>query len=184
MRWVFLGLLGLMAAHASACAPQKPTVTPHSVQITGVGFAGVRLTTDLSAHNPNGFNLTVQAISGRILLNDTVPLGASTTRTGVRLPAHGWQRFLVDLELPWLNLPAALAMAHVQQQVPYTFEGNATIGGKIRVTVPLRMRGTVPAGELLRAGSGLPLAAALSPWCGVCVAQVPTTGESPTLIPN
>ena len=139
-----------------SCAPRKPSVTPNSVQVTGVGLAGVNLSVDLSAYNPNGFSLTVQSVSGRIVLNDAVPLGSATVPTSVRLPANGWQRFLVDLQLPWLNLPAALAIAHVQQQVPYTFEGNATVGGKIRITVPVQMQGTVPARDLLRASVGMP----------------------------
>jgi LEA14-like dessication related protein len=164
MRWVSHGLLVLILVLVAACAPKKPTLTPHSVQVTGVGFAGVRLTTDLSAYNPNGFNLTVQAVSGRIVLNDAVPLGTATTPTRVLLPAHGWQRFLVDLELPWLNLPAVLAVANTQQQVPYSFEGNATVGGKIRVTVPVQMRGTVPARDLLRAGSGISVATPSREW--------------------
>lgn len=146
-------LLLVTLALVAACAPQKPSVVPQSVQVTGVGLLGVRLRTDLNAYNPNRFQLTVQEVSGRIVLNDSVPMGAATAPASVVLPGESWQRFAVDLDLPWLNLPAALALAHLQQQVPYTFEGHATVGGKIRLTVPLRMQGSVPAQELLRAGA-------------------------------
>ena len=152
MRWgsgVLWYLLLLLAA--GACAPKKPTLTPNSVQVTGVGVLGMTVRADVSVYNPNRYSLNVQTVSGRVVLNDVVPLGSATTASGAYLPSQRWQRVIVDLQLPWLNLPAALALAQVQQQVPYTFDGNATVGGRIRITVPFRMQGQIPARELLRA---------------------------------
>ena len=161
---VLRGLLVLLVVMLSACSPQTPTITPNSVQVTGVGVAGVRMRADLNAHNPNGYSLTVQSVSGRIVLNGTVPLGNATTVARVELPANGWQRFFVDLDLPWLNLPAALAIAHSQPQVPYTFEGNATVGGTLSITVPIRTQGTIPAQQLLLASVGMPVARLEPAW--------------------
>lgn len=154
---------GILIVVACACSPQQPSVTPQSVQITGVGVQGVRLRANLNAYNPNDYGLTIQAVSGRIVLDNSVPLGSAQSQTSVYLPANGWQQFFVDLELPWLNLPAALAVARARQQVPYTFEGNATVGGTISITVPIRMQGSIAAQELLRASTGLPRLGAARP---------------------
>ncbi len=185
MRLVPWGFLVLFLVLTVACTPEMPTLTPHSVQVTGVGFPGVRLRTDMSAYNPNSYSLTVQAVSGRIVLDGIVPLGTASTRTSVVLPGEAWQRFFVDLELPWLNLPAAMATAQAKQLVPYTFEGEATVGGAIRVTVPVRMQGAVLAQQLLRASMGLPVAALGSgvsdePWSarsGLAGQLTPTLGR-------
>lgn len=155
------GLALLLLGLGSACSPQNPVVTPQSIQITGVGTTGMRLRTDLSAYNPNSYSLTLQTVSGRIVLDQSVPLGNASTVASVMLPAEGTQRFFVDLEVPWLNLPAVLALAQSKPVVPYVFEGEAIVGGKISFTVPIRMEGMVPAQDLLRATIGLPRLGAL-----------------------
>ncbi len=150
------GLAILVFALSSACAPKNPVLTPQSIQITGVGTAGMRLRTDLSAYNPNGFDLTLQTVSGRIVLDNSVPLGGATTVASVLLPSEGTQRFFVDLEIPWLNLPSVLALAQTKPLVPYVFEGEAVVGGTISITLPIRMEGMIPAQDLMRASIGLP----------------------------
>lgn len=129
---------------------------PQAVRIWGADFTGVIVRTDVDVYNPNRFNLNVAAVSGTITLANQIPLGSASVPTSSLLPRRGWQHVTADMKLPWLNLPAVLTLAGTQPMVPYTFNGNASIGGKIRVTIPFQIQGEVPAAELLRAGMGFP----------------------------
>lgn len=166
-----LGALGL------GCSMQRPSVTPQAVRIWGVDLAGVVVRTDLDVFNPNGFSLNVAAVSGTITLADQVPLGSASVPTASYLPAHAWQHVTADMRLPWLNLPSVLALAGTRSVVPYTFDGNAAIGGRFRVTIPFRIRGEVAAKELLRAGMAMPLGASPPATASPFASLVPTPGS-------
>ncbi|GEM_PF-1308743 len=151
-----------LGALALGCAVQRPSVLPQAVRIEGVDLAGVVVRTDLDVYNPNGFPLNVAAVSGSLTLAEQVPLGSAAVPTAGRLPARSWQHVAANLHLPWLNLPGVLALASTRRVVAYTFDGNATIGGRLRVTIPFQIRGEVAATELMRAGVSSPLGAATS----------------------
>lgn len=145
-------LVGALGA-LSGCAGQ-PTLRPNAVQISGADLMGLAVRSDVSVYNPKAFSLTVQSVAGTIVLNNTVTMGSAEVPSGAYLPRRSWQRVVVDMRLPWLNVPAVLALAHSMPLVPYTFEGHARIGGgRIRLTVPFRSAGMVEAQELMRAGA-------------------------------
>jgi LEA14-like dessication related protein len=148
-----------IAALAVSCARVRPSVVPQAARVWGVDLSGVIVRTELDVYNPNRFALNVAAVSGTITLAGQVPLGSATVPTMSHLPARGWQHVTADMKLPWLNLPGALALAGTQTMVPYVFDGNASIGGKLRVTVPFQVQGEVPAQELMRAGMTFPFGA-------------------------
>ncbi|HOU89767.1 MAG TPA: LEA type 2 family protein [Polyangiaceae bacterium] len=145
---------------ALGCAVQRPSVLPQAVRIEGVDLAGVVVRTDMDVFNPNTFSLNVAAVSGSLTLAGQVPLGSAAVPTASHLPARSWQHVTADLHLPWLNLPGVLALASTQSVVAYTFDGSATIGGRLRVTIPFQIRGEVAAAELMRAGVSAPFGAA------------------------
>lgn len=152
-------LVMAIALIAAACSPKRPTVVPQAVRIWGAEVTGVIVRTELDVYNPNRFNLNVAAVSGTIVLANQVPLGSASVPTSSHLPRRGWQHVTADMRLPWLNLPAVLALAGTRAMVPYTFDGNASIGSKLRVTIPFRIQGEVPAAELMRAGMPFPFGA-------------------------
>jgi len=178
---------GLLGALGMGCSVQRPSVVPQAVRVWGVDLAGVVVRTDLDVFNPNDSSLNVAAVSGSITLADQVPLGSTSVPTASYLPAHAWQHVTADLRLPWLNLPGVLALASSRSVVPYTFDGSAAIGGRLRVTIPFQIRGEVAAKELLRAGMAMPLGATspatASPFASLTPTAVPGAASTAAPVP-
>lgn len=66
--------------------PQVPTVTPRATQVTGLVANGLAMRIDLLVYNPNGYDLTVRSMSGRVTAQGT-DLGTIQHAQQINLPA-------------------------------------------------------------------------------------------------
>jgi LEA14-like dessication related protein len=144
---------------AAACSrPKPPTITPVSIAVTSVGPTAVGLHVDLNVHNPNGFPLVVQKVSGKFVVNGSVDMGTTSVGTALSVPANADQRVATDVSVPWTNLAALAPLALSGQPVPYSFSGTATVGGSsLNVDVPFTIDGKLTSAQIVQAGlEGLP----------------------------
>lgn len=130
---------------APACKkPEPPRLTPKEAQVTSLDAAGVDLRVKLAAQNPNGFELAVQKISGRVLLEGKEELGTFDAPSGIRLPAGVETVVEVPVRARWAGVGALAKLASGKRSVPYVVDAKVTIGGeKINVEVPVRLEGVI-----------------------------------------
>jgi LEA14-like dessication related protein len=108
---------------------------------------------ELDVTNPNSFPLVVRSVDGRLLVGSGIEVGKGTLPSGAKVPAHGTERVVGDMALPWSNLAAFAPLAVAGKPVPYTFEGTANVGGDtLNFDVPFKIRGEITADQLLSAG--------------------------------
>jgi LEA14-like dessication related protein len=136
-----------------------PTLTPYSVQVVSVDPMGMGLRTEFDVYNPNRLALTVQGVSGTVVIDQRIFLGQTSVPTATRLPGRSTQRVVASVVVPWTALPDLMSLAQGRASLPYTFEGRARIGGRsLNVEIPFALRGEVTAQQLLSASvRGLPI---------------------------
>ncbi len=136
-----------------SCSPKQPTVTPQVVRITGVSTSGLSLMVDLDVHNPNSFPLIANAVNGSLRLTNGTELGQGSSRLQSSIPANGSSGVSAQMVVPWSNLGALAPFALSPNPVPYTFRGEATIGGdSLNVKVPFEVSGQLTREQLLQIG--------------------------------
>lgn len=145
--------LGAGLATAGCSKPKPPTITPTKGMIKSVGPTGVTLQLQFDAFNPNGFELSVQAVKAKVTFDNSIKLSEVTSPTAITLPAKAHHLVLADVTVPWNSLPALMSLAANKTEVPYVIEGTVTIGGKsINVNLPFTMKGKVTQQQLVTAG--------------------------------
>lgn len=145
---------------ASCSKPQPPRLTPRAAAVTGVDATGLRLRVQLSAHNPNEIDVTVQRIDVDVTIGGQA-LGRSSVTNRVRLVSRHDVPITVDVSAGWRDLPGLITASMLNENVPYRLEGTARVGGeRLNVDVPFRMESTIPRRILLEAAgntvNGLP----------------------------
>jgi hypothetical protein len=113
---------------------EKPTMRLHHAEISGIRLSfppslGILMTVVVSVHNPNGYDVAVRAVRGRVTLADRfeMPVNYKAEGNGVWLPAD--ETTLVRVPV---SIPAEMAYAVLQQSVsspmiPYRFSGRADV---------------------------------------------------------
>lgn len=137
-----------------ACSKPKPVeVKPRSVQVEQIQPQGLGLIVILDVHNPNGFAITAQEVSGTIQLENSVELGRGNTSTAVTVPAEQTAAVPVRLSMSWTNLAALAPYALDARPVPYRIIGKARVGGeRLNMDLPFDVSGTLTREQVLQAG--------------------------------
>lgn len=153
-------LLATTLTAVSCSRPQPPRITPRAAAVSGIDASGLRLRVQLDAHNPNGFDVTVQRIDVDVTIGGQA-LGRSSVTNRVRLVSNRDVPITVDVAAGWRDLPGLLAASVLNENVPYRLEGTARVGGeRLNVDVPFRMESTLPRRILIDAAgntvNGLP----------------------------
>jgi LEA14-like dessication related protein len=150
-----------MTSHRAACAvlalslvvacqkPVPPRVTPKSVTVTSISTAGVELDTKLAVENPNGFDLSAQAVIAKLVLDHSVDVGSVVVDKPFSLPAKSTTELDVPVSISWKSLPALVPVAQ-KPAVPYTVEGTVRVGGRLSVDVPFTIEGTLTREQLAK----------------------------------
>ncbi len=150
----FAPLLAL-ALTLGCSKPKPPTITPKSAQILAVTPVGVQLEVAFDVTNPNGYPLVIHAVDGRFSLGGTggAELGTAHAEPSSSIPADATSTVTSTLAVGWTNLAALAPFTLSPAAVPYTFAGNATLGGEhLNVTVPFTLTGELTRAQLITAG--------------------------------
>lgn len=151
MRRALLATASLL--FASACSPEPPRITPHSIQVQSISPAALVLVLELDVENPNRFPLVVREVSGKVSVGSGVEVGNARSELNGSVPARGTQRVPANVTVSWTNLGALLPLATGDKPVPYSFEGKAAVGGeRLNVDVPFTVKGELTREQILAAG--------------------------------
>jgi LEA14-like dessication related protein len=144
----FLGLLLL----AGCSRPKPPTITPEKAEVTAIGPGGVELLVKLGIDNPNRVALSARSVTGRVVLDGKHDLGTVTVPHAFQLPSGQRSHLTVPLALAWKDLPALLALAATNRNIPYDVHGSVSLGGDVlNADIPFRLTGALTHDELVRA---------------------------------
>jgi hypothetical protein len=158
--WLGLGL----TVGALACTkPEPPKLTPKGIRVTSVTSTGLGVEADVDAENPNGFELSATAFTGRLVLDGKLEAGTVRVDQPFALPAHATTELRVPMTFAWSSLAAVAPMA-TRASVPYTVDGTVTIGGRLSLAIPYALSGTLTQAELVKiVASSLPRLPGLLP---------------------
>lgn len=136
------------------CAkPEPPTVKPVSMRATAVSPGRLTLAVELDVHNPNSFPLAVQKVTGMLSLDNGVALGTASAEPRTALPSQASTPVTLNLEVPWQNLAALAPFALSGSDVPYRFDGTATLGGeKLNTDVAFKLDGKLTRAQVIELG--------------------------------
>ncbi|HET9953862.1 MAG TPA: LEA type 2 family protein [Polyangiaceae bacterium] len=156
--------VGLAALALTGCSkPVPPRVTPLAATVVSVAPSGLRLRVDLDVYNPNAFPLSARSVDGTVSVGSGVVLGQGHAEPSASIAPEQSGTVSSELSIDWQNLAALLPFAASTEPVPYTFDGQATIGGeKLNVTLPFQVKGALSRTDLVNIGlagmknSGLP----------------------------
>lgn len=145
--------VALGGATASACSPQKPVVTPTMVRVRQVDSTGLTMDVQLDVQNPNSFPLIAHRVDGSVSLANGSSLGSGSAQPRDSIPANGRSIVTTQLTIPWRNVGALAPFALSPNPVPYTFKGQAMIGGEsLHINVPFELQGQLTRDQVLAAG--------------------------------
>ncbi len=180
-----LALLGVLAALVGACSrPQPPRLTPKHATISSVSPEALGVDLTLDATNPNAVDLPVRNVSGRVVIDKTIQVGATTVDQTVTLPANQTTEINLTLSIPWTDLvPLAGLATSDRRWIPYTLDGTVGLGGDlVNVRVPFKIEGNVSREQIMRAAvSALPAIPGIPPIPGI--PAIPTVPSPPRPVP-
>ncbi|MES1176197.1 MAG: LEA type 2 family protein [Myxococcales bacterium] len=143
-------------ALATACAkPKPPTITPKSAQVQSLSARGVELAVAFDVTNPNRFPLIVHAVDGHFSVGAGAgtELGTAHADPSASIAAQATSTVTSTVAVGWTNLAALAPFALSPGPVPYTFTGNATLGGsELNVAVPFTLTGELTRAQLISVG--------------------------------
>lgn len=147
-----LRLLTLVAFAVACSKPKPPTLTPRSAQVSALKPDGVQLALVLGAHNPNGFPIVANQVTGTFELQDGTALGAAQSSESFTIPAGGDQDLKATLDVRFTSLSALAPYAMAAKPVPYRIRGSARLGGdSLNVDVPFTIDGQLTPEQVIAA---------------------------------
>lgn len=146
-------LAGLAVMGAVACSrPQPPTLTPEVARVAQVSSSGIDLDVEVRVDNPNTFALHTRSVSGTLYVADGQKLGAGAAQPEQSIPAGGSALVPSRIHIAWQDV-SALAPLLLKATVPYTFQGDVTLGSEdFNITLPFSLDGQLSRSQLLSAG--------------------------------
>ncbi len=109
------------------------------------------LNLELSATNPNGFDLNVEGVTATVTMNANQKIGTATSTTPISMPKKSSTKITVPLKFQTAALGPIIAAGLQNKSVPYQVQGEADIGSsKLRLKVPFTIQGTLSATDLRR----------------------------------
>jgi LEA14-like dessication related protein len=147
-------LLLVLLTLVTACSKPKPVqLVPRSAQVAAIKPDGVQLALVLAAHNPNGFPIIANAVSGSFELRDGTVLGQGASAASFTIPSEGDQDLPVTLDVRFSSLSALAPYALAAKPVPYRIRGSARIGGEnLNLDVPFTIDGQLTPEQVVAAG--------------------------------
>lgn len=152
-KWLLLVLATLSWLVVGCSKPKPPTLAPKSAQVTALKPDGVQLSLVLAAHNPNGFPIVANSVTGNFELQDGTPLGSGSSAASFTIPSEGDQDLPVTLDVRFNSLSVLAPYALAAKPLPYRIRGNARIGSdNLNVDVPYTIEGVLTAEQVIAAG--------------------------------
>ena len=142
-------LVPVLAAVASCAAPEPPKVTPTQVAVTAVTNKGLDLVATLAVENPNNFEITAQSVKAKVVIAGTIDLGSVNVDKPFALPAKATTNLDVPLTLNWESAAPLMPLAQ-KPMVPFTVDGTVQFGGRVSVTLPFHLEGTLRRDQILK----------------------------------
>lgn len=106
-RFLFLGVLPVVALFLSACASTGIPVAPPGVVLTGVELTSASLRRQsfllsFDIDNPNAFPLPIEAVDYEVIFDDQKFAGGKT-QASFTVPARGDTSFAISVDLDFLS---------------------------------------------------------------------------------
>jgi LEA14-like dessication related protein len=148
-----VGAAFALLATGACSKPQPPQLTPKEAKVTSVDLAGFEMRVKMEAFNPNGFELSVQSVVARVVVDGTHDLGTVTAPQPFSLPASARTVIDVPLVVKWKGAVNFASLATSKRPIPYTVDGTAKVGGSsLNVDVPFKLQGVITPEQLQQAG--------------------------------
>lgn len=145
--------IALVALVMGCSKPKPPTLTPRSAQVSAIKPDGVQLALVLGAHNPNGFPIVANGVTGSFELQDGTPLGTAQSSESFTIPSEGDQDLKATVDVRFNSLSVLAPYALAAKAVPYRVRGSARIGGdNLNVDVPFTIDGVLTPEQVVAAG--------------------------------
>ncbi len=155
MRWTRLLPLVVVALLGACSPPEPPTLTVKSARVVSIDMQGMKVRVLAEAYNPNRIDLSLQGVTGHVMLDGKLDMGTVTLRKPMTLIAGARTPLDVPLEMEWKDLGALAAAAATTRDIPYTVDGTATVGGgRLSATLPFKIQGTVTRQQLAQLAAG------------------------------
>ncbi len=139
----------------AACSrPQSPVVIPRIARVVGISTSSLDLALTLEVQNPNSYALSARRLKGILYLGQGQGqrLGSSESWPQQTIPAGGSAIVESKMQIAWTDL-SALNQFVGQATVPYTFDGDLTLGSEhLNLTLPVKLQGSLTREQLLAAG--------------------------------
>lgn len=155
--------IALAAFPSFGCSkPEPPQITVKDAKVTNVDLAGLTVSVNAEAYNPNKIGLTIQSVTGSAKLDGKYDLGAVTVSTPMSLPAGARTPITVPLAMKWQNAMTVTAIAASAESIPYTVAGSVAVGGeRLSIELPFEVQGTLTRAQIMQAAirsipTGLP----------------------------
>src|SRR4051794_4564605 len=129
---------------ASGCErPAPPIITPRSAKVTSLSPAGIQLSAELDAENPNGVTISARSVTAKITLDGRYDVGTVRVAAPLEIPAHKTAHLTVPLSLKWADVTSIGLLAAQNRSIPYDVDGTVELGGDtIHFDAPFHMNGS------------------------------------------
>lgn len=132
--------------------PSPPTLSPERVTVTRIDPQGIGLQLEMTAVNPNVRDLSVSAVSSRIVIDKTHEVGRVTVPGEILLPAGRATMLEVPVSIGWSDIGLLAQLAATGGAVPYSVDGTIAMGGLLGpLGVPFHLEGAISHNQLVQA---------------------------------
>lgn len=142
-RWALAAVLLGCASAAGCISVETPQIQVQSLNFTGIDGQGLQFHVVFNTYNPNGYNLNLQNLNARLIL-DGNDVGSSVTVVSAALPPQRWVPVSANVTVPWSGAPAWMLAAAGQPMVNYTIEGSVTVEHYLSIRASFTQSGQMP----------------------------------------
>ncbi len=121
-----LGLLYLALSSCAGCLTEEPSVQLRRVSLHPRSLTEIQLILELDVQNPNRFDLTIQSLQYKLLLNER-EIGSGRLEKEILAPALSTTRIQAPVTAGFKNWNESLRAVIADKDIPYRIEGEANV---------------------------------------------------------
>ncbi len=135
----------LLLCSCATLRPEPPEVSLFGLQLENLTLSHAIFSADLNLYNPNDFAITVEKVRYALALKG-VRIAHGQSSRSVRIEPLSSGDLAVRLSSSYLNLLRISRQAQDGEEIPFTIDGEITIGGfgVLSRTIPFKEEGIIP----------------------------------------